>query len=137
MKSATNVITRPHIQENHVFVESEGSLACLHGPASSPYPEPHVTSPQLQPCLSDKLCYGHRYIIRSHLILGQVVCSLQVFETHSMLSTSFPCVLHTPVIASSFILLQGNIHCTVKGKVIPLQAQCGPEGGQRYSSTLP
>jgi hypothetical protein len=24
-----------------------------------------------------------------------------------------------------------------KGKVTPLQAQCGPEGGQRYSSTLP
>ena len=24
-----------------------------------------------------------------------------------------------------------------KGKVIPLQAQCGPECGQRYSSTLP
>ena len=24
-----------------------------------------------------------------------------------------------------------------KGKVIPLQARCGPEGGQRYSSTLP
>jgi hypothetical protein len=24
-----------------------------------------------------------------------------------------------------------------KGKVIPLQARCGPEGGQKYSSTLP
>jgi len=24
-----------------------------------------------------------------------------------------------------------------KGKVIPLQAQCDPEGGYRYSSTLP
>jgi len=24
-----------------------------------------------------------------------------------------------------------------KGKVIPLQARCDPEGGQRYSSTLP
>jgi len=24
-----------------------------------------------------------------------------------------------------------------KGKVIPLQARCGPEGGQSYSSTLP
>ena len=24
-----------------------------------------------------------------------------------------------------------------KGKVIPLQARCGPEGGYRYSSTLP
>ena len=24
-----------------------------------------------------------------------------------------------------------------KDKVIPLQAWCGPEGGQRYSSTLP
>ena len=24
-----------------------------------------------------------------------------------------------------------------KGKVIPLQARCGPEDGQRYSSTLP
>jgi len=24
-----------------------------------------------------------------------------------------------------------------KGKVIPLQARCGPEGGKRYSSTLP
>ena len=24
-----------------------------------------------------------------------------------------------------------------KDKVIPLQARCGPEGGQRYSSTLP
>jgi len=24
-----------------------------------------------------------------------------------------------------------------KGKVIPLQARCGPEGGWRYSSTLP
>ena len=23
-----------------------------------------------------------------------------------------------------------------KGKVIPLQARCGPEGGYRYSSTL-
>ena len=27
--------------------------------------------------------------------------------------------------------------CILKGKVIPLQARCGPEGGQRYSSTLP
>jgi len=29
--------------------------------------------------------------------------------------------------------------CTqlVKGKTIPLQARCGPEGGQRYSYTLP
>ena len=25
----------------------------------------------------------------------------------------------------------------LKGKVIPLQARCGPEGGYRYSSTLP
>jgi hypothetical protein len=25
----------------------------------------------------------------------------------------------------------------VKDKVTPLQARCGPEGGQRYSSTLP
>jgi len=41
---------RPRIQENRVFVESEESLACLHGPASGPYPEPPVTSPQLQPC---------------------------------------------------------------------------------------
>jgi len=24
-----------------------------------------------------------------------------------------------------------------KGKVIPLQARCGPEGGYKYSSTLP
>ena len=24
-----------------------------------------------------------------------------------------------------------------KGKVIPLQARCGPESGYRYSSTLP
>jgi len=24
-----------------------------------------------------------------------------------------------------------------KGKVIPLQARCGPEGGQSYSSTVP
>jgi len=24
-----------------------------------------------------------------------------------------------------------------KGKVIPLQSRCGPEGGQRYSSILP
>ena len=24
-----------------------------------------------------------------------------------------------------------------KGKVFPLQARCGPEGGYRYSSTLP
>ena len=24
-----------------------------------------------------------------------------------------------------------------KGKVIPLQARCGPEDGKRYSSTLP
>ena len=24
-----------------------------------------------------------------------------------------------------------------KGKVIPLQARCGPEGGERYSCTLP
>jgi len=30
------------------------------------------------------------------------------------------------------------IHYAVyKGKVIPLQAWCGPEGGKRYSSTLP
>ena len=25
----------------------------------------------------------------------------------------------------------------IKGKVIPLQARCGPEGGQKYCSTLP
>jgi len=25
----------------------------------------------------------------------------------------------------------------IKGKMIPLQAWCGPESGQRYSSTLP
>ena len=24
-----------------------------------------------------------------------------------------------------------------KGKVIPLQVRCGPEGGQKYRSTLP
>jgi hypothetical protein len=42
---------RPHIQENHVFLEIEGPLACLRGPASGPYPEPHETSPQLQPSL--------------------------------------------------------------------------------------
>jgi len=24
-----------------------------------------------------------------------------------------------------------------KGKVVPLQVRCGPEGGYRYSSTLP
>ena len=29
------------------------------------------------------------------------------------------------------------IHENGKGKVIPLQARCGPEGGYRYSSTLP
>jgi len=27
--------------------------------------------------------------------------------------------------------------CKGKSKVIPLQARCGPEGGYRYSSTLP
>ena len=27
--------------------------------------------------------------------------------------------------------------CKGKGKVIPLQTRCGPDGGQRYSSTLP
>jgi hypothetical protein len=42
-----------------------------------------------------------------------VVCSLQVFETHCMLFSSLPFVPHTPVIASSFILLQGTIHCKV------------------------
>jgi hypothetical protein len=37
---------RPRIQENHhVFVESEGPLACLHGPVPGPYPQPHETSP--------------------------------------------------------------------------------------------
>jgi len=34
-----------------------------------------------------------------------------------------------------------TVSCNVKAKgevkVIPLQARCGPEGGQRYSSTLP
>jgi len=29
------------------------------------------------------------------------------------------------------------IYIKVKGKVIPLEARCGPEGGWRYSSTLP
>ena len=32
-----------------------------------------------------------------------------------------------------FLLLNGK----GKGKVIPLQALCGPEGGQRYSCTVP
>jgi hypothetical protein len=63
-------ISPTHSRKSHVFVESEGSLACLHGPASGPYPEPPETSPQLQPSLSDKLCYQHGYIIRSHLCLG-------------------------------------------------------------------
>ena len=32
----------------------------------------------------------------------------------------------------------GKDYALVKeGKVIPLQGQCGPEGGQRYSCTLP
>jgi len=30
-----------------------------------------------------------------------------------------------------------SINIKLKGKVIPLQARCGPEGGQRYSSALP
>jgi len=28
-------------------------------------------------------------------------------------------------------------HNNIKGKVIPLQARCGPEGGWMYNSTLP
>jgi len=32
---------------------------------------------------------------------------------------------------STYFIIKG------KGKVILLQARCGPEGGQRYSSTLP
>ena len=31
----------------------------------------------------------------------------------------------------------GEKYLQSKGKVIPLQARCGPEGGQRYSSALP
>ena len=30
-----------------------------------------------------------------------------------------------------------NAHILKKGKVIPITGLCGPEGGQRYSSTLP
>ena len=37
------------------------------------------------------------------------------------------------VLSISFYLIKGK----GKSKVIPLQAQCRPEGGYRYSSTLP
>jgi len=30
-----------------------------------------------------------------------------------------------------------TLYIKSKGKVFPLQARCGPEGGYRYSSTLP
>ena len=30
-----------------------------------------------------------------------------------------------------------SINMQAQGKVFPLQARCGPEGGYRYSSTLP
>ena len=36
-----------------------------------------------------------------------------------------------------FVILQDTIILFYKGKVIPLQARCGPEGWWRYSSTLP
>ena len=35
------------------------------------------------------------------------------------------------------VILAAPFRTSKKGKVIPLQARCGPEGGQRYSSTLP
>jgi hypothetical protein len=33
--------------------------------------------------------------------------------------------------------LHSSLSIIRKGKVTPLQARCGPEGGQRYNSTLP
>jgi len=41
------------------------------------------------------------------------------------------------LIAHAVILIDSYIYIKGKGKVIPLQARCGPEGGERYRSTLP
>jgi len=35
------------------------------------------------------------------------------------------------------VTLETCLNRGLKGKVIPLQARCGPEGAQRYSSILP
>ena len=56
-----------------------------------------------------------------------------------------PCS-HSSICRGQPCKIQGNVHlflqsaCSMKrkkGKVIPLQARCGPEDGYRYSSTLP
>jgi len=36
-----------------------------------------------------------------------------------------------------YLGIDGNLIFIIKGKVIPLLARCGPEGGWRYSFTLP
>jgi hypothetical protein len=41
------------------------------------------------------------------------------------------------VIGSLLQKVNNNNNNNNKGKVIPLQARCGPEGGYRYSSTVP
>jgi len=55
-------------------------------------------------------------------------------EQHTVFLT-----FHTPLVFQTAHAV-GFEDCNrlfVKGKVFPLQARCGPEGGWRYSSTLP
>jgi len=62
---------------------------------------------------------------------------------HSFLNVAqfFECgtVFFTNVIKSRKFLVEQKrlVNVKVKGKVILLQARCGPEDGQGYSSTLP
>jgi len=63
----------------------------------------------------------------------------RVCQPHrSWSSTGTRSLLHVEIINSSVVTRDTVLTtCKSKGKVFPSQARCGPEGGQRYSSSLP
>ena len=61
-------------------------------------------------------------LLSSHLRLG-------------ILSDSFPQVSPAKTLYAPLLSFLRTLH--KKGKVIPLQARCDPEGGYRYGPTLP
>ena len=58
--------------------------------------------------------------------------SILILSTHLRLG-----LISTYLFFLQYMPIHTYTYTVKKGKMIPLQAQCGPEGGQRYSSTLP
>jgi hypothetical protein len=89
-------------------------------------------------------CLGPIYHIRHrlHSVIFRNIFSEMFKEFHfRLLSLS----IFSSTLRYSFVSVLKGVQLNAvmiftavsKGKVIPLQARCGPEGGYRYSSTLP